>query len=302
MRAALLLPVLVCGARALSFCDPDDAWTAEWADEFEGGALDESKWSVITGANLGACRSAVCDAEDVYLEDGALVLRSRRSDGGGANFTTGAVWTLGKAAWSHAPAFRLCVAAALPGGGGGGRGQGVWPAHWLMPEDASCDPDEGEPDVLEMVSGDGLAVTTYHWQTTYPAANCSYPDGHLEVTASTPMPDDWGSAYHEYVVERARPRRVRHRRRDGAERVGGRGRPERAALLAHAVPPHPQHGDRRRLAGRARRGDRVPHVPPHRLRARRPRRDARLRVAAARGIAHAGAPLPPGHSARPRLR
>ena len=206
MRAALLLPVLVCGARALSFCDPDDAWTAEWADEFEGGALDESKWSVITGANLGACRSAVCDAEDVYLEDGALVLRSRRSDGGGANFTTGAVWTLGKAAWSHAPAFRLCVAAALPGGGGGGRGQGVWPAHWLMPEDASCDPDEGEPDVLEMVSGDGLAVTTYHWQTTYPAANCSYPDGHLEVTASTPMPDDWGSAYHEYAVERARDR------------------------------------------------------------------------------------------------
>ena len=49
------------------------------------------------------------------------------------------------------PGFRLCVSAKLPGGGGSGKGQGIWPAHWMMPDDESCDPDEGEIDILEMV-------------------------------------------------------------------------------------------------------------------------------------------------------
>ena len=53
------------GARAASFCDEDAAWSVEWSDEFDGDTLDEAMWSVITGSNLGACRSALCDADDV---------------------------------------------------------------------------------------------------------------------------------------------------------------------------------------------------------------------------------------------
>ncbi len=71
-------------------------------------------------------------------------------------------------AWTHLPVNFLC--------------QGIWPAHWMMPQDDSCDPDEGEMDIMEMVSGDGMAWSTYHWQSNWPAESCAYPDGHLEVT------------------------------------------------------------------------------------------------------------------------
>ena len=52
-----------------------------------------------------------------------------------------------------------------------------------MPNDEACDPDEGEMDIMEMINGDGTSYSTYHWQTTYPARNCSYPTGHEHVYA-----------------------------------------------------------------------------------------------------------------------
>ena len=128
----------------------------------------------------GSCRHARCAEDDVYIEDGALVLRSQHrsscfSGGSGPgcfNYSTGAVTTQNKMTVSAHPGFRLCVSAKLPGGGGGKKGQGIWPAHWMMPNDESCDPDEGELDILEMIDGDGYAHSTYHWQTTWPAKNC----------------------------------------------------------------------------------------------------------------------------------
>jgi hypothetical protein len=39
------------------------------------------------------------------------------------------------------------------GGGGGKRAdsQGVWPAHWMMPDNTECWPSNGEIDIMEMV-------------------------------------------------------------------------------------------------------------------------------------------------------
>lgn len=54
-----------------------------------------------------------------------------------------------------------------------------------------------------MISGDGTLYSTYHYQTSWPASNCSYPAGHEEVFSAIPMPADWDSSYHEYAVERS---------------------------------------------------------------------------------------------------
>ena len=55
----------------------------------------------------------------------------------------------GKAHWRPGDGtFRVCVSARLPGAGGAS--QGLWPAHWLMPMDKTCDPDEGEMDIMEV--------------------------------------------------------------------------------------------------------------------------------------------------------
>ncbi len=67
-----------------------------------------------------------------------------------------------------------------------------------MPNDNSCWPDHGEIDVLEMRNG--YAHGTYHWESTYPQKNCSYPNGHQSVTSQLFI-DQWDTQYHEYAVE-----------------------------------------------------------------------------------------------------
>ena len=54
-----------------------------------------------------------------------------------------------------------------------GAAQGIWPAHWMMPDVEACWPDVGEMDILEMINGDGRVHATYHWEANYPAKNCS---------------------------------------------------------------------------------------------------------------------------------
>ena len=56
-------------------------------------------------------------------------------------------------------------------------------------------------DIMEMVNGNGDYETTYHWQTTFPRTNCSYPKGHEHQYAHKALPD-WNTAFHEYAVER----------------------------------------------------------------------------------------------------
>ena len=96
--------------------------------------------------------------------------------GGPSNYTTGAVNTWGKASWrAEQGTFRVCISARLPGVGSDGSSQGLWPAHWLMPHDDTCDPDEGEMDIMEMVNGNGDYEATYHWETQVPQPPPPHP-------------------------------------------------------------------------------------------------------------------------------
>jgi hypothetical protein len=72
-----------------------------------------------------------------------------------------------------------------------------------MPHTNACDPDQGEMDIVEMVDGSGEYAATYHWQTGYPATNCSYPAEHLSATTQRSMGTAWNATYHEYGVERS---------------------------------------------------------------------------------------------------
>jgi len=205
MRAAALCALLpLHAAWASSFCDAP-GWARAWHDDFSGPALDAEAWNVVAGADVGSCRSALCTPGNVAVHDGALWLTTRREAVGAHNYTTGAVTTKGKRAFSPAEGgtWRGCVRARLPGAmSPPGAAQGLWPAIWWMPNDDSCDPDEGEMDVLEMVNGDGAGWSTYHWQTTWPAHNCSYPKGHLSTSAHTLL-TAWNATFHEFAVERA---------------------------------------------------------------------------------------------------
>ena len=98
----------------------------------------------------------------MYLEDGDLVLRSQEQSAGKWNYTSGAVQTMGKQSWKGLT--RACVRARLPGGEGGEGPRkdsaGIWPAHWMMPDNKACWPSNGEIDIMEMVNGDGITHAT----------------------------------------------------------------------------------------------------------------------------------------------
>lgn len=135
MRAAALAAVAVATAAASppasSFC-ARDGWTTAWLDDFDGDALDPTSWTAQVGnagRNIGSCRDAYCDAANVGVANGTLLLTTKREVHGGYNFTTGAVETAGKRHWT--PPYRLCASAMLPGGAGPDAAQGIWPALWL---------------------------------------------------------------------------------------------------------------------------------------------------------------------------
>lgn len=218
--SSLFIAALFFQSTLAGWCDE---WgKVEWSDEFDGDKLDDSKWNIVCndmkGAQCGAtpfgthdptsngaeCRSATCIPEAVSVGNGHLILTSDRDPTNSSAWTTGAVKTWDKAAWTPRDgAYRMCISAKLPGGGGGASGQGIWPAHWMMPHDDSCDPDEGEMDIMEMVSGDAMQWATYHWQDNWPKEKCAYPEGHQHVYAGLDMGADWADGFHEYGVERS---------------------------------------------------------------------------------------------------
>ena len=240
-----------------SFCD-SPFWRIVFRDEFDLPTIDKRWWTILNGTHkkphdqlkadchgsdcdlLGACRDAACTVDSVKVAGGRLVLTSQRRRAFGRNFTTGAVITRDKLTFlSDDEPFRMCIAAVLPGVPG--RSAGVWPAHWLMPDnDGSCDPDHGEMDIMEMVKGDGNAYSTYHWQDKAPKCASSQPFARiLRKEAGGRMEHNAAR-----VCRRARckPCRVRARRQRRPQHEQGR------LHAVHPVVSHPQHGPRRRMA------------------------------------------------------
>ncbi len=205
--AVLLVSHTTALQATASFCDAP-SYKRIFDENFSGDALDPSRWNVVS-ADInpgGMCRSAACRPENVAVHGGHLILTSRREAYEGHNYTTGAVTSLGKAEWWPSNGtFRACVSAILPGVVG--RAQGVWPAHWMMPNTPGyltkwCDPDLGEMDIMEMIDGQGMTYSTYHWQTTYPQKPCDYPVGHQSTHGTAQLGESWNETFHEFAVER----------------------------------------------------------------------------------------------------
>jgi beta-glucanase (GH16 family) len=148
------------------------AWWLFWHDEFDGDSVDETKWSVFDGHIVKNGELQYYDPEDVYLENGRLVLRSRKHDppvirqhpdGYEAEFeyTSGLVETPGL--FSHTYGW-IEVRAKLPST------QGIWPAHWMLgdsfPEIGW--PRCGEIDIMELLGHEPETVYfTRHWGDPY---------------------------------------------------------------------------------------------------------------------------------------
>ncbi|MFN3229428.1 MAG: family 16 glycosylhydrolase [Asticcacaulis sp.] len=139
-------------------------WTLVWSDEFEGTALDRTKWAPEVSCWGGGNNEQQCYTDrtaNVEVKDGYLRLKARKERFTGPDrppeiahspnpkttqpYTSGKIRTRGIAAWRYG---RIEFRAKPP------KGQGTWPAVWMMPNKDAYGPWplSGEIDILEGVN------------------------------------------------------------------------------------------------------------------------------------------------------
>lgn len=123
-------------------------WRLVWADEFNGTAVDTTRWTFETGGNgWGNNELEYYTAGDnATVRDGLLVIEARAEAKEGRQYTSTRMITKGKAFWTYG---RVAARIKMP------QGKGIWPAFWMLGENIGTVgwPRCGEIDIVEMVGG-----------------------------------------------------------------------------------------------------------------------------------------------------
>lgn len=181
-------------------------WNLVWQDEFNGQSVDSTKWNVLLREQSKHAELQYYVPDEVYIENGCLRMRSRVRDYGTKHYTSGRLDTKDK----FAPVYgRFEIRAKLPGG------QGLWPAHWLYPQNRDWRmerlmedavekgleyliPEERpwytEIDIMEFLGHErNVVYGTMHY--------CSY-DGKRRNTSATWRGNcDYTTDFHVYALE-----------------------------------------------------------------------------------------------------
>ncbi len=118
-----------------------EKWDQVWNDEFD--FLNTDVWNVTEGINRTAFEPFYAKKENVYTEDGNLVIKTVKESYGGRPATSGWLDTAYNVHFNYG---RFEMSAKLP------KGRKIWPAFWLMGVDDGW-PFCGEIDIMEMTGG-----------------------------------------------------------------------------------------------------------------------------------------------------
>lgn len=155
-------------------------WRLIWHDEFDGTSVDPAKWRIEDADLVKNNELQYYSPDDVYVHDGVLTLRSQRRTLGHNSYTSGLVETRGNFGKRYG---RYEIRARLP------KGQGIWPAHWMLPESGKWPP---EIDIMECVGRDPYTVYgTLHFGTS---SNHSW-------VGSQYIGPDFSESFHTFAVE-----------------------------------------------------------------------------------------------------
>ena len=125
-------------------------WELIWADEFDGGALNESNWNIQLGDGTaegipgwGNNELQSYQAANVAIAGGHLVLTARHETAGERAYTSGRINTAGNVAVRYG---RIEASIRVP------TGQGMWSAFWMLPENSPYGgwASSGEIDIMEV--------------------------------------------------------------------------------------------------------------------------------------------------------
>ena len=171
---------------------PDiEGYNLLWADEFDGDAMDESKWNYEPhepGWVNNELQEYTTSTDNVFVRDGKLVLKAIKSEKNGKDY-----YTSGKVTGQNKTDFlygKVVVSAKVP------EGQGLWPAIWMMPKDESYYgqwPKCGEIDIMESLGHQtNISYSTIHY---------GEPHGEQQGSIDRSGADSFSAKFHEYSVE-----------------------------------------------------------------------------------------------------
>jgi len=176
-------------------CDSSKHYKLIWSEEFNyTGLADSSKWGYETGfvRNNESQFYTIARKENARVEDGMLVIESRKEDFQGAGYTSASLNTLGKVSFPLNS--RVEVRARIP------QGLGIWPAIWMMGTniDNVGWPKCGEIDIMEFVGHTPNKIWgTFHWW------DASKPDSSIHLSKGNSIDfTDLKDNFHVYGVDR----------------------------------------------------------------------------------------------------
>ena len=183
--------------------DPGNGWTQVWADEFDGNAIDSSKWEHEVdcwGGGNGEDQCYVSAAKNSFVKDGFLHIVAIKDRPSGAvsatdptvvtkGHSSARLRTLGKGDWKYG---RVEAKMKLP------FGKGLWPAFWMLPTDRVYGgwAASGEIDIMEAInlkSGPNEVHGTLHYGGAWP--------NNVNSGTGYKPPENLWEDFHRYAIE-----------------------------------------------------------------------------------------------------
>ena len=134
-----------------------------WSDEFNGTAVDTSKWHFETGGGgWGNNEEEYYQPHNATVANGNLVITVKKESVGGESYTSTRMTTQNRVTQTYG---RIEARIKMP------VGQGMWPAFWMLGNNISTVswPTCGEIDIMEHINTDSLMLNP---QLRYQPFNC----------------------------------------------------------------------------------------------------------------------------------
>ena len=164
--------------------------TLVWSDEFDGPALDSTKWvREIGGHGWGNAELQFYTdrSDNARVEGGHLVIEAKRETFNNREYTSARLKTQGLGEWQYG---RVEARIRIP------RGQGIWPAFWMLGNDIGQVgwPECGEIDIMENI---GREPSTVHGTLHGPG----YSGGQGVGGAYQLSAGAFADSFHVYAIE-----------------------------------------------------------------------------------------------------